>query len=205
MAELLGRAGALPVAEARDAEPVVAGHIYVIPPGCLMGIRAGALRLHPATARPAIPRPIDYFMCALAEEQGERCAGIVLSGADHDGTVGLKEIKAAGGLTLVQDPDTAKFPSMPASAIASGVPDLVLPVERMGQALLDDLAHAPTDLLSEPAGPSPPPRPPRAKRRRPARRLACRRSSRWSWSVPVSTFAGTARPCCCAGCAAASV
>ena len=156
MAELLGRASALPVSEARDGERVAAGRVYVIPPGCLMGIHAGALRLHRAAARPAIPRPIDHFMCELATEQGERCAGIVLSGADHDGTVGLKEIKAAGGLTMVQDPDTARFPNMPASAIAADVPDRVLPVERMGQALLDYLAHAPTDLLAEPAGPSTP-------------------------------------------------
>jgi two-component system CheB/CheR fusion protein len=93
-------------------------------------------------------------MCALAEDQQDGCAGIVLSGADHDGTVGLKEIKAAGGLTLVQNPNTAKFPSMPRSAIAAGIPDWVLPVERMGQALLDYLACAPPQWVSKEPAPA---------------------------------------------------
>jgi two-component system CheB/CheR fusion protein len=154
MAELLGRVSTLPVTEAREGERVEAGRVYVIPPDRLMGIRAGALRLEQPASRPTILRTIDHFMCALAEDQQERCAGIVLSGADHDGTVGLKEIKAAGGLTLVQDPNTAKFPSMPQSAIAAGIPDRVLPVERMGQALLDYLAYAPPDLVPEEPAPA---------------------------------------------------
>lgn len=148
MAELLGRGSALPVTEAQEGERVKGGRVYVIPPDRLMGIRAGALRLEQPAPRPTILRTIDHFMRALAEDQQERCAGIVLSGADHDGTLGLKEIKAAGGLTLVQDPNTAKFPSMPRSAIAAGIPDRVLPVEQMGQALLDYLAYAPPDLIA---------------------------------------------------------
>jgi two-component system, chemotaxis family, CheB/CheR fusion protein len=154
MAELLGRASAMPVTEAKQGEQVEAGHVYIIPPGCLMGIRGGTLRLEPAAPRPASLRTIDHFMCALAQDQQERSAGIVLSGAEHDGTAGLKEIKAAGGLTLVQDPETAKFPSMPRSAIEAGVPDRVLPVGRMGQALLDYLTYAPTDAVrDEPPAP----------------------------------------------------
>ncbi len=157
MAELLGRASAMPVTEAKEGERVEAGRVYVIPPGRLMGIRGGTLLLEPAAPRPATLRTIDYFMCALAEDQQERSVGIVLSGADHDGTAGLKEIKAAGGLTLVQDPETAKFPSMPRSAIEAGVPDRVLPVGRMGQALLDYLTYAPTDAVPDES--SAPPKP----------------------------------------------
>jgi two-component system, chemotaxis family, CheB/CheR fusion protein len=159
MAELLGRASAMPVTEAKEGDRVDAGRVYVIPPGCLMGIRGGTLCLERVAPRRGILRTIDHFMFALAEDQQERSAGIVLSGADHDGTVGLKEIKAAGGLTLVQDPETAKFPSMPRSAIEAGVPDRVLPVDRMGQALLDYLAYAPTDPVRDdsPAPPKPPP------------------------------------------------
>lgn len=152
MAGLLSRGSDLPVTEARDGERVKAGQVYVIPPDRLMSIHDGALRLEQPSPRPAILRTIDHFMCALADDQQECSAGIVLSGADHDGTVGLKEIKAAGGLTLAQDPKTARFPSMPRSAIAAGIPDRVLPVERMGQALLDYLACAPPGLaLDEPA------------------------------------------------------
>ncbi len=159
MAELLGRVSALPVAEAVDGEPVEADHVYVIPPNRLMGIRGGVLHMEPAAPRPGILRAIDHFMCALAEDQQERCAGIVLSGADHDGTVGLKEIKAIGGLTLVQDPQTASFPSMPRSAIAAGVADQVLPVEQMGRALLDYLACARAALDAATLVPLPSPGP----------------------------------------------
>jgi two-component system, chemotaxis family, CheB/CheR fusion protein len=149
MAELLGRASAMPVTEAQDGQRVEAGRVYVIPPDRRMGIREGALCLEQAAPRSPILRTIDHFMRELAEDQQERSVGIVLSGADHDGTAGLKEIKAAGGLTLVQDPETAKFPSMPRSAIAAGVPDRVLPVEGMGQALLDYLTYVPADPVPD--------------------------------------------------------
>lgn len=153
MAEVLRRATRMPVSEAQDAEPIAPGHVYVIPPNRLMSIGSGLLRLEQAVPRPTIPHPIDYFMRALAEDQQERCVGIVFSGADHDGTAGLKEIKAAGGLAIVQEPGTAQFPGMPRSAIDAAVPDAVLPVERMGQALIDYVEHAPeaTALNAAPA------------------------------------------------------
>jgi two-component system, chemotaxis family, CheB/CheR fusion protein len=150
MAEVLRRATSMPVSEAQDAEPIAPGHVYVIPPNRLMGISDGRLRLEQAAPRPTIPHPIDYFMRALAEDQQERCAGIVLSGADHDGTAGLKEIKAAGGLAVVQEPGTAQFPGMPSSAIEAAVPDAVLPVEKMGQALVDYVEHAPEATALDP-------------------------------------------------------
>jgi hypothetical protein len=79
-----------------------------------MGIKGRTLSLTKIEPRPASPHPIDHFMAALAEDQQERAVGIVLSGADHDGTIGLKEIKAAGGLVLVAGPGrSAQFPSMP--------------------------------------------------------------------------------------------
>src|SRR5690606_23309465 len=77
---------------------------------------------------------------------GDRSVGIVLSGTDHDGTAGLKAIRAAGGLTLVQRPDTAQFTSMPDSGIAAGVADHVLAPPDMPAALCAYLAHVPLDL-----------------------------------------------------------
>src|SRR5512141_2492671 len=100
MAEVLRRAAHMPVSEAQDGEPIAPAQVYVIPPNRLMGISDGRLRLEQAAPRPTVPHPIDYFMRALAEDQQERCAGIVFSGADHDGTAGLREIKAAGGLAI---------------------------------------------------------------------------------------------------------
>ena len=149
MAEVLQRVTRMPVTEARDAEQILPGHVYVIPPNRLMGISAGHLRLGRATPRPAIPHPIDFFMTALAEDQQECSAGIVFSGADHDGTAGLKEIKAAGGLAIVQEPGTAQFPGMPRSAIDAAVADAVIPVEKMGQALIDYVDHAPEAIAAD--------------------------------------------------------
>jgi two-component system CheB/CheR fusion protein len=143
MAEVLRRSASMPVSEARDGEPIQPGHVYVIPPNRLMDVRAGRLRLEQAAPRSKVPHPVDYFMRALAEDQEERSAGIVLSGADHDGTIGLKEIKAAGGLAIVQDPSTAHFAGMPQSAIEAGAADVVMPVGRMAQALIDYVEHAP--------------------------------------------------------------
>jgi two-component system CheB/CheR fusion protein len=143
MAEVLRRATRMPVNEAQDAQQIAPGHVYVIPPNRLMGISNGHLRLEQAAPRPTIPHPIDYFMRALAEDQQECGAGIVFSGADHDGTAGLREIKAGGGLAIVQAPETAQFPGMPRSAIDAAFPDAVIPVEKMGQALIDYIEHAP--------------------------------------------------------------
>ncbi|BCS34960.1 hypothetical protein TBR22_A41860 [Luteitalea sp. TBR-22] len=157
MAEVLQRATGMPVTEVQDAELIAPGHVYVIPPNRLMGIDRGHLTLAQAQPRPTVPHPIDHFMRALAEDQQERSAGIVLSGADHDGTAGLREIKAAGGLALVQEPATAQFPGMPSSAIESARPDAILPVERMGQALIDYIEHVPEPVAPESAAERVPP------------------------------------------------
>jgi two-component system CheB/CheR fusion protein len=87
-------------------------------------------------------------MAALADDAGDRSVGIVLSGTDHDGTAGLRAIRAAGGLTLVQRPETAQFKGMPDSGIAAGVADQVLAPEDMPAALSAYLAHVPIDLDS---------------------------------------------------------
>jgi len=73
---------------------------------------------------------VDHFLCSLAEHYRERAVGVVLTGSGHDGAVGIREIKAAGGFTLVQVPGEAAFDSMPRAAIATGAVDLVLPLPR---------------------------------------------------------------------------
>lgn len=135
MAELLSRAGGLDASEAVDGETVRGNRIYVIPPGAALGIQGGKLLVTPVATRPTAPKPIDFFMDALAEDAGARGAGIVLSGTDHDGSIGLRAIKAAGGLTLVQTPATAQYPGMPDSAIETGAVDLVLEPRHMPAAL----------------------------------------------------------------------
>jgi two-component system CheB/CheR fusion protein len=85
---------------------------------------------------------IDFFLRSLAEDQQENAIGIILSGTGTDGTLGLKDIKAAGGMTMVQDPQTVQHDGMPRSAIATGSADYVLPAEQMADALLAYIRHA---------------------------------------------------------------
>ena len=146
LAELLGRTGVLPVRELAEGDTLTGGQVHVMPPAKLMVLRHGVVRfdLAPANLLPP-PKPIDFFMASLAEQLQDRCVGIVLSGTDHDGTLGLKAIRTAGGFTMVQTPDTAEFPGMPQSAITAGVADRVLAPHEMPAALMDYLGHLPTD------------------------------------------------------------
>ena len=146
LAELLARAGALPASEAQAGQAVTGGHVYVMPPGKLMALRGGRVCFDEATpARLPAPKPIDFFMASVAEDFGDPCLGIVLSGTDHDGTAGLKAIKAAGGFTLVQTPATAEFPGMPKSAIEAGLADRVVAPGAMFAALQELLGRQPVD------------------------------------------------------------
>ncbi len=139
--ELLSRCTAMPVAQVEDGTSVEAGHVYVIGPNQELTIENGVLH----AAAPTLPRghrhPVDVFFRSLAREQGARAVGIVLSGTGTNGSIGLRFIKAEGGITIAQDPATAAFQGMPRSAIGTGVVDLVLTPERMPEALLGLARH----------------------------------------------------------------
>ena len=90
----------------------------------------------------ALRKAIDLLFTSLAEEQQERAIGIVLTGADHDGTVGLKAIKAAGGMVMAQAPETAQHRDMPESAVQTGLVDHILPIEEMAQTLTQYIDHS---------------------------------------------------------------
>ena len=126
LTELLSKASKMPVSEVRGETRAEANHVYVIAPRCNLGISNGVLQSPPRPDRgPNLP--IDSFLRALAADRGSEAFGVVLSGAGSDGTLGLQAIKVAGGITFAQEMRTAKFDSMPASAIAAGVVDFVLP------------------------------------------------------------------------------
>lgn len=124
LAEILSRATAMPVAEVNEECAVAPDHVYVIPPGQNITIAGGRLSLIKREAQTQ-HHPVDLFFQALAQDLGHRAIGVVLSGTATDGTLGLEEIKAAGGLTFAQDA-TAQYEGMPRSAINSGCVDLVL-------------------------------------------------------------------------------
>ena len=135
LAKLLSNATAMPVREVEEGMAVEPNHVYVIPPNKTMGIRNGTLHLI-ARGEPAAKHlPVDYFLASLAEDRGNRAVGVILSGTASDGTLGLKAIKAEGGITFAQDSQSAKYDGMPRSAIAAGCVDLVLPPEAIAREL----------------------------------------------------------------------
>src|SRR3984957_2847322 len=110
-------------------------HIYVIPPNASMSISKRTLRLHPREESPGIPMPIDRFMRSVAEQCGDKAIGIVLSGSGTDGSLGIAEIQAQGGVTFAQDDATAKYNSMPRGAVNSGSVDYVLAPKQIAREL----------------------------------------------------------------------
>ncbi|MDO9507102.1 chemotaxis protein CheB [Hydrogenophaga sp.] len=139
LAEILRRSTPMTVVEATDGMPVQANRVHVIPPNRDMVISHGVLGLSLPTEPRGRHLPIDSFFRALAADQAEAAVGIILSGTGTDGTLGIRAIHGAGGLGLVQDPATARFDGMPASALKSGFATQALAVEAMPALLL---AHA---------------------------------------------------------------
>ena len=125
LTQLLARTTSMNVAEVTNRMEVERNHVYVIPPNVCMEIVGGVLKLHPRKKTGGGARSIDIFFESLAQDQQERAIGIVLSGTATDGTQGLELIKAEGGITFAQD-DSAKYDSMPRSAVAAGCVDFTL-------------------------------------------------------------------------------
>jgi two-component system CheB/CheR fusion protein len=152
--QLLGRSGRLEVVLAVDGMTIEAGRVYVIPPNADLAVMHGVIRVI-TPPRPHVPRlPIDFTFRSLADDQGPNAIGVVLSGTGTDGTFGLQAIKAAGGLTFVQEPSTARYDGMPRSALASGAADFCLVPECIGEELVL-IAQRPR-LPRPPRAPAPP-------------------------------------------------
>ncbi len=134
--EILSRTTKIPVTQVTDGIKVERNHVYIIPPNSDMVIRDGILRLSARSLTHGQHRPIDCFFISLAEDCGDRAIGVILSGTASDGTSGCLAIKAVGGITLAQDEATAKYASMPRSAVESGCVDFVLPPKAIAEELL---------------------------------------------------------------------
>lgn len=149
---LLGKCTAMPVVEVSDGMEVEPNRVYLAPGGANLAILHGRLHLMEPAPQERVPLPIDYFFRSLAEDRKQGAVGIILSGTGTDGTLGLRAIKAESGMTMVQDPQAAKYQGMPRSAIAAGVVDVVRPAGQMAEPLL---AYARS--LTKPALPLPEP------------------------------------------------
>lgn len=134
-AQILGRATAMPVLQIEDRMQVQPDHVYVIPPNCELTMSGKELRITDQESPRAIRGTIDIFFRSLAAECGPNAVGVVLSGTASDGTHGLTAIKGEGGITFAQDTRSAKYDGMPASAIAAGCVDFVLPPDQIAEEL----------------------------------------------------------------------
>ncbi len=135
MDELLGRHTTLPIQLVEDAMRVEAGHVYLIPPKKEMIISGGRLLLSERDRQQELTLPIDVFFRSLAQDCGRRAVAIVLSGSGSDGSRGIRDVHAAGGLVMVQDIETAQFAGMPRTAADAGVADFVLSPQEMPRVL----------------------------------------------------------------------
>ncbi|MEG4627161.1 chemotaxis protein CheB [Microcoleus sp. w1-18aA5] len=135
LSEILARTTQMPVNEVEDGVAVEPNQVYVIPPNTKMVVCKGVLQLSPREKIYGKYMPGDAFFTSLAIDRGHKAIAVVLSGGDGDGSLGLKAIKAAGGMTFAQCQDTAKFDSMPNTAVATGNVDFVMTPEKIAEEL----------------------------------------------------------------------
>jgi len=150
MANLLSRHTRMPVVMVEQDTQIQADHVYLIPPGSIMHMGSGHLRLTPKNPR-TLTLPIDVFFNSLAAQHGARAVGVVLSGTGSDGTRGAAAINDAGGLLIAQEPQDAKFDGMPRSVIATGLVDDILPVDQIGPRIMAHLLNKPLPAQAQPA------------------------------------------------------
>lgn len=146
LADLLSKHTEFTVQSAEDGSEILPDHVYVCVPNREMIVENGRLRLLEPDAERNQRRPIDRLFESLAVAYGDLAVAVILSGAASDGSRGISAIKTAGGMVIVQDPETAEFDSMPRSAVSTGLVDLVLPVEKISE-VLGKLASHPREQV----------------------------------------------------------
>jgi two-component system CheB/CheR fusion protein len=134
--ELLRKHAKVRVEAVTDGAAIEPNCFYLSSSEGYLAIFNGALHIVEPDEPGLLRLPIDYFFRSLAEDRKETAIGIVLSGTGTDGTLGLKAIKGAAGMTMAQDPESAKYSGMPCSAVDAGLVDYILPVEQMPRQLL---------------------------------------------------------------------
>ena len=135
MVQLLARETKLPVEEIKDGTVLKSNTVYITPPNKDVRVKNLTLWLREPSA-PLGPKPsVDVFFSSLAEDRGQHAIGVILSGTGSDGSHGMRAIKANGGLTIAQEPETAKYDGMPKASIDAGCVDQTLPPESIGPEL----------------------------------------------------------------------
>lgn len=134
-AEILGRCTSLKVKEAVRSERIREGCVYLAPPNLHLLITNGAVELADTPVVHFTRPSVDTMFASVAASYGARCIGVVLSGSGRDGADGLAAIKAAGGFTIVEDPHSARFNSMPSAAMAQACVDRAVPAKEIADLL----------------------------------------------------------------------
>ena len=150
LSELLQRVSSLGVNEARQDVALKPNCVYVIPPDTDIRVVNGCLKLSRPTEPRGLRLPINVLFSSLAIARGRKAIAVVLSGMGSDGTLGLQAVKAVGGLTVVQTPDSAEFDSMPKSAIKAGCADIVDRAEALPKRILEYLGRIRDSIATDP-------------------------------------------------------
>ena len=133
---LLGGRTRMRVVQVRDRQKLEPNHVYVIPPDRRLELVDHEIQATPFSEPHGQRSPIDLFFRSVADRLGDGFA-VIFSGAGSDGVVGVRAVKESGGIILVQEPSEAEYPSMPRAAIATGIVDVVLPVQQLAARLCD--------------------------------------------------------------------
>ena len=149
MAQILSRHSKLEIVEVTDQIEIESNKVYLIPSSKFMSVKNGRLILSDKKDKLRPHLTIDYFFTSLAEERGDKAIGIILSGTGNDGSIGIENIKRAGGMIIVQDPVTANFKEMPLAAIATGCTDIVLSPEAMPKVIEDYINAGVLEVLAD--------------------------------------------------------
>ncbi len=146
LSEIIGRETDMPVSDVVDGTHPAASAIYIVPPNANCIVVDGCLRLTEPSPGVAAPKPsVDIFLSSLARAKGEKAIGVIFSGTGSDGSDGIRSIREFGGVTIAQDEATAKYASMPVSALETGCVDLVMSPEELGAQFRKIIAQ-PRDL-----------------------------------------------------------
>ena len=136
LADLLQPHTQFPVQQVVETMELERNRVYVIPPNANISAIDTHLRLSDLEEERGKRAPIDHFFRTLANTHDGHAIGVILTGTGSDGTLGIKDIKAKGGVIIVQDPNDAEYDGMPQSAIATGLADFILPVAEIPGTIL---------------------------------------------------------------------
>ena len=153
--EILAKKTRLTVSPARDGTSLESDHLYVIPPNAVLTLADGVLRLGSRQTDEERHAPIDILLNSLAEECGHNAIGVILSGTGSDGTRGVQNIKESGGIIFAQDAASARFASMPKSAVETGCVDFVLTPKEIARELMRIVRHPYLSSNASPSGATP--------------------------------------------------